>query len=83
MKHYEYTSVPSSVKQVVCDKCGKAININSNGYYEGYFNISITLDTICSIGGRMIIPHDFDMCWECGDKILKDIEQTISREALK
>ena len=70
----------NTLKQVVCNQCGKVLKIKNGilmeGVYEGNqkFGYFSNKDGIC---------HSFDLCEECYDKLIEGFTVEVTKEEVQ
>ena len=70
----------NTLKQVVCNQCGKALKVKNGILMEGVFEGNQRFGYFSNKDG---IRHSFDLCEECYDKLIEGFAVEITKEEVQ
>lgn len=70
----------NTLKQVVCNQCGKVLKIKNGILMEGVFEGNQKFGYFSNKDG---ICHSFDLCEECYDKLIEGFTVEVTKEEVQ
>ena len=70
----------NTLKQVVCNQCGKALKVKNGILVEGVFEGNQLFGYFSNKDG---IRHSFDLCEECYDKLIEGFTVEVTKEEVQ
>lgn len=80
MRQYQTEEITKkTIHKMYCNKCGRTINLENGIVTEGIYEGATTWGYFSQKDG---IKHDFDLCEDCYDTMIKDFVIPISVEEI-